>query len=187
MRKLKIILIIISAVTFLNAAEDNSHKKFSLTIGAGIRNVYHGTFESVYGTNNLTYSLDIAFKVGRSFEIFLHSDYLSAKGNLDFDPKETTLTIFPAELGLRFVLGEKKFTPYIGLGGGYYMLKEENFIGLVEENKFGFFGEGGLRFSFTKTFFIDLKLKYNILDYDLNGDNIDLGGLSYYGGIGIRF
>lgn len=187
MRKLTMMLIIISAVAFLNAMEDSSQKKLRLTIGAGIRNVSQSTFEAVYGTNNLTYSLDIAYKVGRSFEVFLHSDYLSAKGSLDFDPKATTLTIFPAELGVRFVLGEKKFLPYIGLGGGYYMLKEENFIGSVDENKFGFFGEGGFCFNFNKTFFIDLKLKYNILNYDLNGTDIDLGGLSYYGGIGIRF
>ncbi|MEN8153598.1 MAG: outer membrane beta-barrel protein [Acidobacteriota bacterium] len=187
MRKLTTVLIIILAITFLNAAEESNHKKLSLTIGAGIRNVSQNTFETVYGTNNIAYSIDFAFTIKRSFEIFLHSDYLSAKGSLEFDPKDSTLTIFPAELGVRIVLGKKLFTPYLGLGGGYYMFKEENFIGTVDESQIGFFGEGGFRFNFKGTFFIDLKLKYNILNYDMNGTDVDLGGLSYYGGIGIRF
>jgi len=66
------------------------------------------------------------------------------------------------------------------------MLKEENFIGTVDDNSIGFFGEGGLRVYFGKLF-IDLKLKYNQLKYDAAGTDIDLGGLSYFGGIGFSF
>ena len=187
MKKLILFLLIAAFIsTFQISGIMIDHSKFSITIGAGTRNVSEDIFKTVYGSGNIAYCLDIAFKIGRSLEIFAHSDYLKAEGELAFDPKKTTLTIMPVEAGLRILLGKNKFKPYFGLGAGYYMLKEENFIGTVDDNSIGFFGEGGFRYYFGK-FFLDLKLKYTQLKYEVSGTNINLGGLSYFGGIGIRF
>ena len=186
MRKLSLIFIIITMIATFQISGMINQSKFSITVGGGIRNISEEIFETVYGTNNIAYSIDFAYKLGKSLEMFVHSDYLKAEGELKFDPKATTLTIMPAEAGLRILLGKNKFKPYVGLGAGYYMLKEENFIGTVDESSIGFFGEGGFRFYFGKLF-IDMKLKYIQLNYDVTGTKVDLGGLSYFGGIGISF
>ncbi len=187
MKKLILFLTIVAFMaTFQISGVMIDHSKFSITIGAGTKNISEEIFKDVYGSGNIAYSLDLAFKLGRSLEAFIHTDYLKAEGQLEYDPKDTTLTIIPAEAGLRILLGKNKFKPYLGLGAGYYMFKEENFIGTVDDNSIGFFGEGGLRYYFGK-FFIDLKLKYIQLKYEVSGADINLGGLSYFGGIGIRF
>ena len=186
MRKLFLFLLLIIMIFTVQVIGGIHQSKFSITVGGGLKNINEEIFATVYGSNNIAYSIDFAFKLKRSIELFIHSDYLKAEGELLFDPKETTLTIIPAEVGLRLVLGKKMFRPYIGLGAGYYMLKEENFIGTVDDNSIGFFGEGGLRFYFGKLF-LDLKVKYIQLKYDVAGTEIDLGGLSYFGGIGFGF
>jgi hypothetical protein len=73
------------------------------------------------------------------------------------------------------------------VGTGYYLYREENVIGTVDEAKIGFFSEGGLRFHFTKGFFIDLKGKYIFLKVTGAEGQVDLGGFSLMGGIGISF
>ena len=186
MRKLFLIFLMVTLITTFQMSGMINHGKFSITIGGGIKNISEEIFETVYGTNNIAYSIDFAFKLGRTIEIFAHTDYLKAEGELEFDPKATTLTIIPVEVGLRTLLGKGKLKPYVGIGAGYYMLKEENFIGTVDDNSIGFFGEGGLRAYFGKVF-LDLKLKYIQLKYDVSGTKIDLGGLSYFGGIGFSF
>lgn len=186
MRKLFLIFLMITLVTTFQMSGMINHSKFSITIGGGIKNISEEIFKTVYGTNNIAYSIDFAFKLGKSLEMFVHTDYLKAEGELEFDPKATTLTIIPGEAGVRMLLGKGKLRPYVGVGAGYYMLKEENFIGTVDDNSIGFFGEGGLRFYFGKLF-LDLKIKYIQLKYDVAGTEIDLGGLSYFGGIGFGF
>ncbi|MEN8222645.1 MAG: outer membrane beta-barrel protein [Acidobacteriota bacterium] len=187
MKKLILFLLIAAFITtFQISGAIIDHSKFSITIGAGTKNISEDIFETVYGSGNIAYSLDLAFKLGGSLEAFVHTDYLKAEGELEYDPKKTTLTIMPAEVGLRILLGKGKFKPYLGIGAGYYMFKEENFIGTVDDNSIGFFGEGGFRYYFGKLF-IDLKLKYIQLKYEVSGTDIDLGGLAYFGGIGIRF
>lgn len=187
MKKLILFLIIVAFVaTYQVSGVMIDHSKFSITIGAGTKNISEEIFKTVYGSGNLAYSLDLALKVGSSLEFFVHTDYMKAEGELEFEPKNTTLTMIPAEAGIRLLIGKSKFKPYLGLGAGYYMFKEENFIGTIDDNSIGFFGEGGFRYYFGKLF-LDLKLKYIQLKYEVSGTDINLGGLSYFGGIGIRF
>ncbi len=186
MRKLFLIFLMVSMITTFQMSGMINNGKFSITAGGGIRNISEEIFKTVYGSNVIAYNIDIAFKLGKSLEMFVHSDYLNVKGELEFAPKDTTLTIIPAEAGLRMIFGKSKFKPYLGLGAGYYMLKEENFIGTINDNSIGFFGEGGFRVYFGKIF-LDLKAKYIQLQYDVAGTKIDLGGLSYFGGIGFSF
>lgn len=187
MKKLTTVFVALLMLFLFNSNSFGKSGSINITLGGGIKNMTEPIFKTVYGTSNIAYSIDLAYKTSGIFEIFLHSDYLSSKGELQYDPKETTLTVFPVEFGLRLVFGKRKFNPYIGLGGGYYMLKEKNFIGTIDDKQFGFFGEGGLRFHFNSTFFIELKLKYNNLKYTINETSRNLGGLSYYGGLGFSF
>jgi len=187
MKKTTTALIAFSLIFLFGSYSYGKSGSINITLGGGMKNMTDPIFETVYGTNNIAYSIDFAYKSAGIIEIFIHSDYLSSTGELEYAPKDTTLTIIPVELGLRALFGKSKLTPYLGLGAGYYMLKEENFIGTIDDKKFGFFGEGGLRFNFGKHIFIDLKLKYNQLKYTISSTSRDLGGLSYYGGIGFSF
>lgn len=190
MKKFIFSLIFLMALGLIGAEANN----FSLSIGAGIRNVKGvedetGTnlYTEVYGKNNMAYSIDLGYQVLESLQVFLHSDYFSVDGKLTFTGEDTKLKIIPIELGLRYFMGKKMIFPYIGAGTGYYMYKEENVIGTVDEKKFGFFGEGGLKYQFTELFFIDLKVKYIFLKVDGAEGQVDLGGLALTGGIGISF
>jgi len=165
------------------------YKTFSFTVGAGGRSFSETLFKDVYGGTCIIYSVDFSMKVWETLEAFLHTDYLSKTGELTFTQEETTFKLIPIELGARYLVPTKKTCDaklflYIGAGAGYYLIKEENPIGTVDEKRIGFFGEGGVRFYLMSSLFIDAKLKYTILKSE---NDTNLGGLSYMGGIGISF
>jgi len=194
MKKIAVILILLGGVFFVNAAEEPcGPKSFSITLGAGVRNFSADEFKEVYEGTPIVFSVDVAIKIMKSLEAFLHTDYLSINGKTTFTQEDTTLKITPIELGARFLIGSKKpckqkLFPYLGAGVGYYMIKEEFEAGSplepVDEKRVGFFAEGGLRFYLIKSVFIDAKLKY----IGLRSENsTQMGGLAYMGGIGFSF
>lgn len=163
-------------------------KQFSLTVGAGMRSVTDDLYKDVYEDAGMTYYIDLGVKVFKSLEVFVHTDIFKQDGLTTFTKEDTTFKMFPIELGFRYLVEGKnpckqKFVPYIGAGAGYYNYKEENPIDNINENKFGFFAEGGLRFYLISSVFIDAKGKYIFLKVD----DTDLGGFAYMGGIGVSF
>jgi hypothetical protein len=168
-------------------------KMFSLSVGAGMRNFSEELYKDVYGKSGISFNVDFGVKIWKYLEVFLHTDYFSKDGELTFTKEKTTLKIIPIELGVRYLIMvnkecKPKLFPYLGGGGGYYMYKEENNIGTVDEKKFGFFLEGGFRFYFIKNFFLDAKIKNVFLKVEgSEAEKIELGGLSFMGGIGISF
>lgn len=208
MKKLTYFIIIIMAIATLVAAEGEKVSfepgKFSVTVSAGIRNITEDLYETVFGKNNLAYSLDLGYRVWRGLEIFLHTDYFSANGETTLTQEETTLTLVPIELGARVMLIKGRFIPYVGAGGGYYMIKDKMMIEgsamEVEDKGFGFFGEAGFKFYFGRRFFVDIKGKYVALKAKADDPVINaagggviyiqdrnLGGLAFMGGLGISF
>jgi outer membrane protein W len=192
---------------FLNAEApaQNGPKigKFSITVSAGIRSIPEKMYERVFGKNNLAYGLDLSYRIGKTTVVFLHSDYFSVNGSTTLTEEEAKLTITPIEAGMRIFLAKGKFVPYLGAGAGYYSVKEEVSIG-NETNEFsanevGFFAEGGLKFYFTNSLYVDIKGKYLFLNIvpeenivNSNGGFIyleerKLNGFSLMGGLGISF
>jgi hypothetical protein len=194
MKKTVVILILLGGVFFVNAAEEPCGPgPFSITLGAGVRNFSADEFKEVYEGTPMVYSVDVAMKIRKSLEVFLHTDFLSIDGETTFTRENTTLKITPIELGARFLFGFKepckqKLFPYLGAGVGYYMIKEEFEAGSplepVDEKRMGFFAEGGLRFYIIKSVFIDAKLKYIALKSE---NSTQMGGLAYMGGLGFSF
>ena len=190
MKKLIFSFIFLMALGIISAEARN----FSLGIGAGIRNVKGvenenglNLYNEVYGKNHMVYSIDLGYRVSKSLQVFLHYDSFSVNGKLTYTEEETKLTIKPLELGIRFFMGKRLIFPYIGAGTGYYMYKEENVIGTMDEKKFSIFGEGGLQFRYSRLLFIDLKVKYIFLKVDGPEAQVDLGGMALIGGMGISF
>lgn len=195
MKKLAVLfLVVLVGLAFTNMqvfAQDAektpcSPKKFSLSVGAGMRSVADDLYKDVYDGSGITYSIDFGVRLGQALEAFLHTDYFTRDGELTFSAEETTLTIIPIELGARYLIKADKnckLYPYIGAGAGYYMYKEENFIGTVDDKKFGFFVEGGVRYYLMSSFFIDAKVK-NVF---LKVEDVKLGGFAFMGAVGLSF
>jgi hypothetical protein len=196
-KSLVLIVVLVLGLVFTNSglrADDPCDVgKFSLSVGAGMRVVADDLFKDVYGTSGISINVDFGVKVMKSLEVFLHTDYFTIDGELTYTGEDTTLTIIPAELGARYLIPinkecKTKLFPYFGVGVGYYMVKEENVIDTFEQNKVGFFAEGGLRFYFAGSIFADLKLKNVFLKVENDqGDSVEAGGLAYMFGVGISF
>jgi hypothetical protein len=193
MKKLSLLVVILVVFQLFQVgfAQKPADTKFSLTLGAGARNFSESRFKDVYDKTPIIYSVDIAWKFWKSMEVFLHSDILSVDGKLTYTQEDTTFKTTPLELGFRYLVTTKKsenarIFPYLGAGAGYYMVKEENVISNLDENRLGFFVEGGLRFYVTGSIFVDAKLK-NIFLKSGNEDGTNMGGLAYMGGIGFSW
>ena len=185
MKKILVFLLVFFIIHIVLVSGIGNNKKFSFTVGAGIRNIDAEHFKDIFSGTNLCFSVDMSYRIIKFGECFLHTDYLSIKGELDFTKEKTTFSLIPIEFGFRLLVGKRKFVPYIGIGGGYYMYKDKHpGLETFSENKFGFFGEGGVKINFSNSMFFDLKLKYIKLKSE---DETDLGGLAYMGGIGFRF
>ncbi len=177
-------LIFLSQSVFANNTQ--SEKKFSFEVGAGIRSISNDLYKDVYDSPGTVISFDFGYRVVKQVEIFAHTDYFKKDGKLTLTEEDTTLKLIPIEFGVRYLFNVGKtgrIVPYIGLGGGFYSIKETNVIGDFNESKAGFLLEGGIKFYIVKSFFLDLKLKDVILKYE----DTKLGGSVVLGGIGISF
>jgi len=87
MRKLILILLLIILFATVQMSGMINQSKFSITVGAGVKNISEEIFKTVYGTGNIAYSIDLAYKLGKTLELFVHTDYFKADGELLFDPK----------------------------------------------------------------------------------------------------
>jgi hypothetical protein len=195
MKRIAFLLIFLMGISLIQAAPTVVKKKtkalkfdstFSVALGAGARN-FLGDEEDVYGFANLLFFLDAGFRFNKNFEVFVHGEYLQAKGELTITKEETTLRIIPAEAGGRFLFGNHPFLGYLGAGLGVYFINEENPIGTVSKSGIGIFAEGGFRYFFVKNLFFDLKLKYVSLSIRPEDTSVNLGGISLLGGFGYVF
>lgn len=178
-------------------------KNFSLSIGAGMRSINEDIAESLYGKNNLAYSLDLAYGVADFVEIFLHTDLFQVDGETTFTNENTSLSIAPIEAGMRLRLSGHRLEPTLGFGAGYYMIKDEidiaNETYTFKKNQVGFFIDGGLRLYVTRSLFVFAQGRFTFLkvkpetatDEDDTGiiyyPERDLGGFLISAGLGIRF
>jgi len=181
-----LLIVILGFMLGQTQAATVSKPAFSVAIGAGIRN-FSSDEESVHNTFNLAFCLDIAYRFGRAIEVFIHTDYVSASGELSLTKEKTTLTIIPGEAGVRYLFKGKNFIPYFGTGLGLYSVKEENPIGTVQKTGFGFFAEAGARIYIMKLLFFDLKAKYLFLSITPVDESKNLGGFYILGGFGYSF
>lgn len=174
-------------------AQDNGDKPkmkvFSLSVGAGMRSIGDNLYKEVYENGGVFFYADMAYRIAKPIEIFVHGEMFKKEGKTTFTHDDTTLKITPLEAGIRLIIAgknpEQKLFPYLGVGAGYYLINEENVIGVWDEKKFGFFGEGGLRFFLMDSVFIDVKGKYTSLKVKLDETNErNLGGFVFMGGVG---
>lgn len=193
MKKLILVAILLTGFFFVNAAETKQclDHSVSITFGAGMRSISDDLYDDVYDKTPTTISVDLAFRIWNQLEVFAHTDMFSVDGKTTFTQEDTSLKVTPIEIGARYLISVNKdckfkLFPYVGLGGGYYMIKEDTppTMDNVDEKRIGFFVEGGLRFYVAGSIFIDAKVKNVFLTSE---DDMKLGGFAYMGGIGFSF
>jgi len=176
---------------------------FSLSVGAGMRSLNEDSADSLYGSNNLAYSLDLAYGLSKNIDIFLHTDYFTVNGETSLTNEATSLGIIPLEVGVRLRLSGRRFVPQVGFGAGYYMITDEMEVEgqtfTFEKNQVGFFAEAGLRVYVTRKLFVFAQGRFIFLNVKPDASSSeDAGGIIYYterdlggfylcGGLGIRF
>jgi opacity protein-like surface antigen len=152
---------------------------------AGVFLASDSAYKDVYGTGPV---FGLELRLGKkALAGWLEASFRSASGKSTFTKEGTKATVIGAEAGglYRFLTG--KLSAYAGAGLGYYMLKETNsFIGEASGGGIGFCAVGGATFAVTPSIVVDARIKFSSgkmkpADFDIN-----VGGLTFGLGVGIR-
>jgi hypothetical protein len=166
-----------------------------LTLTAGVRIEAKGsyfssensTFRDVYGgTPKL--GLEAGIEVAKNISIWVGADYVHKAGKLTVTQDETKVTIIPLGAGARYEIpAGTKLQFHIAAGVQEVIFKEENVIGTVKTNAFGFIAAAGGVFRLTKAVGIDLFVGWSTCKMTNQGLDFKVGGLDAGGGIEVRF
>ena len=170
-----------------NGPPTTARPRFSLAVWAGMRTIASADFENIYGSGKPAFGLDMGCRLGKRIEVFFAGDRLAANGELTFSKEPTQLQLTALEGGARFRVPLGRFVAAVGAGAGYYLVKEENVIGVLDEKKMGFFAMADLRLPLARRFFAALRMKFVSLKLKPFLKSIDLGGLFFGGGLGVTF
>jgi len=143
-------------------------------------------FKDIYGSG-LSYGGEIGFTLIPGVALWAGGEYYAADGELTFSEEPTEIQIIPFWAGLKLSLPEAKIAPYVGLGVGYFLYKESNAIGTIDDGKIGLIGQAGVMFKVLTSMFVDIQGNYSICKVKPEDVEADLGGLRATVGIGFEF
>jgi len=172
--------------TGITENENNPTKKSFLIGKIGYFNPTEQSFKEIYG-EGMAYGGKLDVNLSGKFGLWLEGSYFSKKGALTYTGEETTITLTPLNFGLNIHFGDKTFLPYIGGGGSYVILKEENdAMGTYKKNELGFVGQAGLLIKLGNSFVFDFCIEYNSCNIpkEDQAGNVDVGGFTGWFGIG---
>lgn len=167
----------------------------SLALAGGIRVEVKGsyfssansTFRDVYG-GTAKFGLEAGLEVAKNISAWAGVDYVHKTGKLTVTPDETRVTLMPLGLGVRYeVPVGTKLRFHVAAGVQEVFFKEENVIGTVNTNAFGFIAAAGGVFALTKNIGIDFFISWSTCKMTNEGLSFKVGGLDAGGGIEIRF
>lgn len=144
------------------------------------------SFKDVYGSG-MTYGAEIGITLWKGIGIWAGGDYFTKKGKMTFTEEETELQIIPLYGGIKFRLLKGGISPYIGLGIGYFLFKETNPVGKVEEGDIGYIGQAGFLIKIAGALFFDIKGSYSYCKAKPVDIEADLGGFKVGIGLGFEF
>lgn len=133
-------------------------------------------FKSIYG-GGLMYGLESAFTLTHGLDIWLDAGYFAKTGQLSFTKEETKLTLVPIGAGLRYSYLLGKIAPYLGAGVRYFIYKESNVLGNVNEGGIGFVGKVGVLISAISWVNFDLGVGFSSCKLKPADFEFNVGGL----------
>ena len=143
-------------------------------------------FSEVY-TSGINYGGEITVSLLKGISLSIGASLFSKKGEMTPLGEETTISIMPVELGVLYRFSKTKISPYLGGGVGYYTLSEESYLGEVNANGVGYFGQLGMAIHLGKAFVIDLNAKYNLCNITIGEIENNIGGIRAGMGMGFCF
>jgi Outer membrane protein beta-barrel domain len=159
----------------------------ALGLRAGIFFPSDPVFREVYG-NALSFAADLTIPLAGPVHIWAGAGLLSKTGLLTISEETSRLRIVPLFAGLRLQAVRKNVRPYLGVAAAYFLFHEENPLGEVSDNAFGFIGQAGVLARLGGPVWLDIFAGYRSATVRTEGDDpleAKLGGFS--AGLGLSF
>jgi hypothetical protein len=173
---------------------DSAKKKMALGFSAGYMTLQDEAFREAYGDGGVffkgEYSFLLPFKV-ESIDIWTGFTFFEKAGTTSITQEDLTLKTTNLSVALRYLPTFSKFTPFVGAGIDYIVYKEilpeDYVIGSVGGSDLGFHVQGGTYFDALPYLSLKIHLKYLWSKVDVDGMEVNLGGVEYGAGLVFRF
>jgi hypothetical protein len=164
------------------------------------------TLREIYHNGGINYQLTgtIPFYQGDNFGLrglnfWWALDYFLANGKSIGLEEKTRLQIEPLTAGLKWITPNSIVRPYFGAGFKYYFMQIRNYSSFVKQymanNGSGFVLDTGVQLFIAKHLLADLFASYSFKQFgalsielaNVEATWLDIGGLNFGGGIGVKF
>jgi outer membrane protein W len=174
--------------------ESATKKMMALGFSAGYLTLQDEAFKETYGEGGAffkgEYSLFLPTKV-KSFDIWTGFTFFKTTGKTTLTEEDLTLKMTNLSLALRYLRSFSKITPFVGVGIDYIVYKEilpEDFmIGFVGGSDLGYHVQGGIYYEALPYLSVKVHIKYLWSKTDVDGLEVNLGGVEYGAGLVFRF
>jgi len=144
-------------------------------------------FKDVYGGGTYIGG-EINITLMKGVSLWAGAQMFKKTGQTTFTLEETEIQITPIYGGIKFRVPDKKVSPYLGLGVGYFSYKESSpVIGNVSKGDIGYIGQLGVLVNVIGPIFLDLKGSYSYCKVQPLNVEANLGGVQVTGGFGFGF
>jgi hypothetical protein len=181
-------------LVFLVALAGATRAAIRIEIGAlgGTRTVNSADIKTVYG-NGMVYYPYLAVHAWKG--LFVGAGYeggYTRKGTIGIYEEPTTLRVVGLEVFVGFEIKIRTASPFIKVGYARYSYKqtiESPFIGgrAANGNKMTPTIGGGLKISLSGALFVAGEIRFVPLKVTPFEDEVDLGGMRYMAGLGLKF
>jgi outer membrane protein W len=184
----------VSEDTAKNSGDYTEIKKMGLGFSAGYLTLQDSAFNDAYGEGGTffkgEYSLILPIKI-QSFDIWAGFTYFEKNGKTSITQEDIKLRMTNFSLAFRYLHKFSKFTPFAGVGIDYIAYKEilpEDFmIESVGGTDLGYHVQGGVFFDALPYLSIKAHIKYLWSKTEVEGYEINFGGVEYGAGLIFRF
>ena len=172
----------------------NAKSTMALGLTSGYLTIQDDAFAEAYGEGGFffkgEYSVTLPFQV-ESFDIWTGFTLFQMTGLTSITQEDITLKMTNLSVALRYLPTFGKFTPFAGAGIDYIVYKEilpEDFIiGSVGGSDLGFHLQGGTYYNVLPYLSLKVHIKYLMSKADVDGTEVNLGGVEYGAGLIFRF
>lgn len=174
--------------------EISMKKMMALGFSLGYLTLQDPAFAETYGEGGIffkgEYSLYLPLKT-KNVDIWTGFTYFEKTGKTSITQEDLTMKITNLSLALRYLRMFSKFTPFVGAGIDYIVYKEilpeDYIIGSVGGSDLGFHIQGGTYFDVRPNLSLKVHVKYLWSKTDVDGMEVNLGGVEYGAGLVFRF
>ena len=172
----------------------SAKKNMALGLSSGYLTIQDDAFAETYGEGGVffkgEYSVILPVQVD-SFDIWTGFTLFQMTGLTSITQEDITLKMTNLSVALRYLPTYGKFTPFAGAGIDYIVYKEilpeEYVIGSVGGSDLGFHVQGGTYFNVLPNLSFKVHIKYLWSKADVDGMEVNLGGVEYGAGLIFRF